>query len=128
MIRPAADNSVYVQDDANRVTWGGHECMLTPRQRRLLVALARAFPHVVMREKLVRCVWDGSANGPPDDAHQPLCAVVHLARRRLEAAGCPLRIRASHGAGYRLEAGGWRVQVGRPPPVEESNRPVGLGV
>jgi DNA-binding response OmpR family regulator len=97
---------LVVDRRARRVTIGGREIVLRPREFDLLARLARDAGQVVTREQLIDDVWDKNWWGSTKtvDVH------VNALRRKFgEKAGEPSRIVTLRGVGYRLE----------PQPVEQ---------
>ena len=97
---------LVVDRGSRRVTIGGAEVALRPREFDLLARLAQDAGQVVTREQLVDDVWDENWWGSTKtvDVH------VNAVRRKLgEKAGEPSRIVTLRGVGYRLE----------PAPVEQ---------
>lgn len=97
--RPAVKVADLVVDDAKRtITRGGKELQLTPREYRLLVALAARAGQPVTKVELLAEVW-GDAN------HDPNVVEAHMSglRRKLEAEG-PRLVHTLRGVGYVLRA------------------------
>jgi DNA-binding response OmpR family regulator len=87
--------------DARRVTVGGEEVALRPREFDLLARLAADAGKVVRREDIMRDVWDEHWWG----STKTLDVHLNALRRKLgEEPGSPSRITAIRGVGYRLEA------------------------
>lgn len=85
---------------ARRVTVGGEEVVLRPREFDLLARLAADVGQVVRREDIMNDVWDENWWG----STKTLDVHVHALRRKLgEEPGQPSRITAIRGVGYRLE-------------------------
>jgi DNA-binding response OmpR family regulator len=92
---------LHVDVGARRVTVGGQELALRPKEFDLLVALAGRAGEVVTREDLMAQVWDENWFGPTKtlDVH------VSVLRRKLAELGeDPARITTLRGRGYRYEA------------------------
>jgi DNA-binding response OmpR family regulator len=100
--RPMVVGDLVVDVAARRVTVGGEEVALRPREFDLLARLARDAGRVVRREEIMADVWDENWWG----STKTLDVHLNALRRKLgEEAGAPSRITAIRGVGYRLEDG-----------------------
>ncbi len=87
---------------ARRVTAGGSEIALRPKEFDVLALLVRTSGTVVTREQLIEEVWDENWWG----STKTLDVHINSIRRKLgERAGSPSRITTIRGVGYRLERG-----------------------
>lgn len=76
---------------------GGRSIILEPRVMQVLVALHRAEGHVVSRDDLLRCCWQGRIVG--DDA---IHRVISRLRHEAEQSGGHFRVETITKVGYRL--------------------------
>jgi two-component system, OmpR family, response regulator len=91
-------DDLVVEEDAGRVTRGGHDVALTATEFRLLVFLARHRDRVLSNAQILSQVWGY-------DEYADNLVQVHLSalRRKLEAHG-PRLIQTERGLGYVLRA------------------------
>ncbi len=82
----------------NRISRGGVELELTPKEFRLLCCLAERAGQIVNREELLEALWDDIEF--VDD--NTLTVNVTRVRRRLAELGLPDAIETKRGQGYRL--------------------------
>ena len=85
---------------ARRVTVGGNEIALRPKEFEVIRVLAESAGAAVTRERLIDEVWDENWWG----STKTLDVHINSVRRKLgEQAGAPSRITTIRGVGYRLE-------------------------
>jgi DNA-binding response OmpR family regulator len=90
---------LWVNESSRRVTVGGAEVALSPKEFDLLALLARTPDAVVTRERLMDEVWDENWFG----STRTLDVTVARVRHKLEEHGCTARIVTLRGVGFRLE-------------------------
>lgn len=90
--------SLRLNRSENRVSRGGVELELTPKEFRLLWLLAERVGEIVSREEILEALWDDVEF--VDD--NTLTVNVARVRRRLEELGLPEAIETKRGQGYRL--------------------------
>jgi len=96
---------------ARRVTIGGTEIALRPKEFDVLERLARDAGAVVTREQLIDDVWDENWWG----STKTLDVHINAVRRKLgEQPGGPSRITTIRGVGYRLDDTSSRIGAGAP--------------
>ncbi len=94
------------------VVWDGKRRELQPRVMRVLVALAKARPKVVSRDRLVETCWDGRVVG--DDAlNRCILSLRHLVE---ESNPPPFVIETVPRVGYRLKEAPGEVSAASPRP------------
>jgi DNA-binding response OmpR family regulator len=98
--RPLARGDILIDPSAHRVTVGGEECILTPKEFDLLHVLARHPQQVLTRGQLLDMVWGYN------DYVDPGTVTVHVRRLREKIEPDPSRpryIQTVWGVGYRFE-------------------------
>lgn len=76
-----------------------NQCLdLPPIAYQLLLHLAQAWPRIVTRSELVRCVW---GDEPPDS--DPLRSHLYVLRQALDKPFATPMLKSVHGVGYTLE-------------------------
>ena len=83
-----------------RVTAGGSEVALTPREYTLLEMLARRRGEAISREE----IWNRAYEFDSDAMSNVVDVYIGYLRRKLDAPGQPSRIETIRGFGYRLRA------------------------
>ncbi len=92
---------LLLDKNRNRISRGGVELELTPKEFRLLCCLAERAGLIVNREELLEALWDDMDF--VDD--NTLTVNVTRVRRRLAELGLPEAIETKRGQGYRLALG-----------------------
>jgi DNA-binding response OmpR family regulator len=96
---PLRAGTLAVDEAARRAWLGGREVELRPKEFDLLALLAREAGNVVLRERIMRDVWDEHWFG----STKTLDIHMSTLRRKLAAVG-PCAITTIRGVGYRLDA------------------------
>ena len=88
---------LVIDSAARRVTRGGEEIALTPREFELLEALARNEGRTLTREIIQEQIW-----GDDESFSNTVSFHVALLRKKIEAEGVPKLVHTVHGVGYVL--------------------------